>query len=116
MFENFPRSARALKVHSLSEALTQNPSARLVDPDMYTRSDVGDFMKGPNSLDAAVDSAIDAGVMSLSEVIFDKTHRYAALRYSFTCGRLCGTGSTALYYLSGGKWHRSKRYCPSWQS
>jgi hypothetical protein len=112
---SFPKDSRAMEVHLFPEQFA-NDRIRLLDPAKYKTSEVGDFMLRREDLDNAVQAAIEAGLMNLSEVIFDRTHRLAALNFSFRCGRLCGNGGTVIYERSNGHWKRSKRSCGSWQS
>ena len=67
-------------------------------------------------LNDAVDTAIKAGLMSMSEIVFNRDHRLAAFQVPFRCGRLCGHGSTVIYEEGNGRRRRSKRRCGSWQS
>jgi len=110
----FPKGIAANEVHLLPTGLA--PNIDLVDPSKYKHADVGDFMHDPGDLDRAVDSAIAAGLMSLSEVILDKSRHFAAVNFSFICGKLCGHGGTVIFELRTGKWRRSKLSCGSWQS
>ncbi|MBB5316261.1 hypothetical protein [Tunturibacter empetritectus] len=112
---NFPKDSRAMEVHQFADQLA-NDRIHLVNPEKYKVAQVGDFMQRREDLDSAVQAAIDAGLMSMSEVIFDHTHRLAALNFSFQCGKLCGHGGIVIYELRNGHWSRSKRSCGEWQS
>ncbi len=50
--------------------------------------------------------------LTLSEIAFDPAHRYAALRYTFWCGRLCGEGMTLVFEKANGTWRQIDRHCP----
>ena len=112
----FPKGSSAHKVHVFTTEFAQDDRIRLVDGDKYEISDVGNFMGRKEDLDNAVQKAVDAGVLTLSEVVFDSHHHLAALNFGFRCGRLCGSGSTVIFELHQGKWIRSKRSCGGWQS
>ena len=114
--KDFSRSSKSLKVHNLTQALGEDPNAHLVDGDGYKVKDVGEWMEKGQTLDTAVDSAVSAGLLTLSEVVFDKTRHQAAFHYALSCGRLCGNGGTVVYVLSNGQWRRSKQSCVSWIS
>jgi len=114
--KDFSRSSKSLKVHNLTQALGQDPNANLVDIDTYKVKDMGKWMEQGQTLDTAVDSAISAGLLILSEITFDRTGHYAAFSYSFHCGNLCGNGATIIYKLTNGKWLRTKRFCGYWLS
>jgi hypothetical protein len=50
-------------------------------------------------------------VLTLSQVIFDKSHKRAALHYSFICGRLCAHYETVVYERRRGVWKASGHSC-----
>ncbi len=55
------------------------------------------------------------GLFTLSEIAFDKTHRYAVVTYSFVCGNLCGSGKTVVLTRTGQKW-KVRKTCGGWIS
>jgi hypothetical protein len=112
---SFPKGSRAMEVHLFPEQFATD-RIHLLDPAKYKVPEVGDFMHRGEDLDNAVQTAFEAGLMSLSEIIFDQTHHFAALNFSFQCGRLCGHGGTVIYERWNGHWRRSKRSCGSWLS
>lgn len=112
----FPRGGSAKKVHIFTTEFAQDDRIRLIDADKYQISDVGDFTRRNEDLDNAVQKAIDAGLLTLSEVVFDSHHQLAALDFDFRCGKLCGHGGTVVFELHHGKWIRSKRSCGGWVS
>jgi hypothetical protein len=81
--KDFTRSSSALKVHTLTQALGQNQYVRLVDGETYKVDDPWDRIKKGQSVDSAVEAGFAAGLLSLSEVIFDKTGQFAAFNYGF---------------------------------
>ena len=66
-------------------------------------------------LDQSVKHAFEVGMFTLSEIVFDKQHRRAAVAYSFVCGSLCGNGNTLILTKSGQSWKVAKR-CGGWVS
>jgi hypothetical protein len=113
--QTFPRTSHATEVHVFTDQFSPD-IIHLVDPAKYKVASVGDFMQKNDDLDNAVTSAVAAGMLTLSEVVFDRTHHLAAFNFDFQCGRLCGHGSTVLFELRNGRWQRSKRLCGGWQS
>lgn len=111
----FPKNSGAIAVHLFPEQFADD-RIHLLDPTKYKVAEVGDFTHRPEDLDSAVQAVIAAGLMRLSEVIFDHAHRLAALKFSFQCGQLCGHGGIVVYERWKGHWRRSKRSCSSWQS
>src|ERR1700756_1502065 len=73
----FPKGTSARKVHLFTTEFAQDDRIRLVDADKYETSDVGSLMHSKEDLDNAVQKAIDAGLLTLSEVVFDSHHQLA---------------------------------------
>ena len=92
----------------------------LVDPKKQMsevkQHDPDHTMRQRTSVENAVKSAFDSGLLTLSEVAFDKAHQYAVMSYSFVCGGLCGHGGTLIFQKVGGKWKPTNRSCRSWIS
>jgi hypothetical protein len=55
-----------------------------------------------------------SGLLTLSEIAFDRDHRYAVMAYGFTCGGLCGEGGTLVFEKRDGEWKRLDRGCTFW--
>jgi hypothetical protein len=72
--------------------------------------------EGRKSVEEAVEAVFISGVLSLSEIAFDKTHKYAIMSFSFACGRLCGHGETIVFEEAGGEWQETKRAYGFWIS
>ena len=51
---------------------------------------------------------------TLSEIIFDVTHRYAVFNFAADCKCLGGQGSTVLYEFKRGKWTKAKFDLDHW--
>jgi hypothetical protein len=52
----------------------------------------------------------------MSEIAFDKDHRFGVVSYSFWCGSLCGNGSTLVFEKVDGVWKNANRPCGGWVS
>jgi hypothetical protein len=78
--------------------------------------DPGDAIEHGGSVDDAVRVGIAAGVMTLSEVVFNEDHTRAVLSFSFHCGRLCGNGGAMLFKMRNGRWGRGTQVCGGWVS
>lgn len=79
-------------------------------------NDPGRTMQQGDSVEHAVESAFASGLLTLSEVAFDKTHRYAVMNFSFVCGGLCGHGGIVILQKVNGRWKRTDRQCGGWIS
>jgi hypothetical protein len=52
---------------------------------------------------------------TLSEIVFDATHRYAVLQFSANCHCIGGQGGIVLYKRIRGRWVRFNPDCGHWQ-
>jgi hypothetical protein len=99
---------------SLEENIT------LVDTDEQGRvikeNDPSRTMRQDTPVNQAVDRAFSSGLLTLSEVAFDKSHQYAVMKFSFVCGGLCGHRTTVVFEKQNGEWKESKRQCSAWIS
>jgi hypothetical protein len=77
------------------------------DPEKTTRKGV--------SIRDAVNNAFAHGLVTLSEIRFDKEHKLAIVSYGFYCGSLCGNGGTVVMEKRNGTWTR-KSHCHDWIS
>lgn len=115
-------------IHRLSPEFTLGPSVVLVDPDrqekkirerdpqdLVRRAIDGHDQVTPKQIRESVDKVFESGMLSLSEIIFDRRHRRALVGYEFRCGTLCGHGDTLLLKLAGSGWKVGKR-CGGWVS
>ena len=89
--ENLAEAAQT--VHDLPPTILPGPKLRLARP--------GKSVPSP-------------GLLSLSEIVFDKEHRYAVVGYSFVCRGKCGGGRTRVYEKVGGEWKDANRECGYW--
>jgi hypothetical protein len=103
-------------IDDLTNYLVNLPYVRLVNPDKWHPSDPGDLMAQGKSVDAAVESGISQGLLTLSTIAFDETRGTAAFTYSFECGRLCGNGGTIIFKKTKGAWLKSNKQCGGWMS
>lgn len=91
----------------------------LVDPALQ-RKDVAEndpekTMRNGKSVEDAVSNGFAHGLVTLSEIHFDKQHKLAIVSYGFFCGSLCGNGGTVVLEKTDGGWKRKSR-CHDWIS
>ncbi len=103
-------------VHLLAEEIARGRSLKMVDENKIKLKDPEEGMKNGESVESAVREGFDSGVLSLSEIVFDKTHRYAIFQFRYVCGPLCGRGGTIVFEKVGEQWKDSKRRCSLWVS
>jgi hypothetical protein len=105
--------------HQLPPEVLPSKAMKIVDPKMQARivhsNDPSYTTPKGKRLKDAVEAAFTTGLFSMSEIAFDKEHRFAAVRYSFWCGSLCGHGSTLVFEKVNGEW-RNTRKCGGWIS
>ncbi|HXR40672.1 MAG TPA: hypothetical protein VN776_16330 [Terracidiphilus sp.] len=78
-------------------------------------NDPGKAIQKGKSVDEAVDNGFAHGLLTLSEIQFDRSHTHALVSFSFVCGRLCGNGTTMLLEKKDGVW-KKKGQCGGWVS
>lgn len=79
------------------------------------KNDPGKTIGQGKSIETAVQNGFNHGLVTFSEIQFDKKHEHAILTYSFFCGQLCGNGGTVVLTKKDGVWKRSGR-CHDWIS
>ena len=91
----------------------------LVDPERQQRevadNDPGKTIGEGRSIEDAVNNGFAHGLVTVSEIRFDKVHKHAIVSFSFFCGSLCGNGGTIILEKVGGGWKRKSR-CSQWVS
>lgn len=91
----------------------------LVDPDRQRKevrdNDPEKTIGEGRSIEDAVRNGFAHGLVTLSEIRFDKEHKHAIVSYSFFCGSLCGNGGAVILEKIDGAWQR-KSQCGAWIS
>jgi hypothetical protein len=91
----------------------------LVDPERQrnevAENDPGKTIGEGRSIEDAVRNGFAHGLVTVSEIRFDKAHKHAIVSYSFFCGSLCGNGGTVILEKVDGAWRR-KSQCSNWIS
>lgn len=116
--DNLPTAFRTS--HSLAGIVLPTKGMRLVDPDRQSSlihdNDPSRTIREGTLIKDAVNRAFQTGLFSMSEIAFDKEHRYAVVSYNFWCGLLCGNGATLIFERVGNGWKKSDRDCGGWIS
>jgi hypothetical protein len=112
--------AARLNTHLLDASLAVKGRVALVDPeqqrDKVKSNDPHKTMPEGKSAEDAVAAAFASGLLTLSEVVFDKDHHWAVMSFGFYCGRLCGHGGTIVLQKVGQEWKVTARHCDEWIS
>jgi len=91
----------------------------LVDPEKQRKevaeNDPDKTMREGVAVRDAVNNAFAHGLVTLSEIRFDKEHKLAIVSYGFYCGSLCGNGGIVVMEKRNGTWTRKSR-CRDWIS
>lgn len=113
-------SVTAHSFHELVNEILPRKNMRLVDPAKQSKvvhaNDPSRTIGNGKSIGKAVKDAFDTGLFSMSEIAFDNGHHYAAVKYSFCCGSLCGNGMTLIFEKVGDTWRKADRSCGGWVS
>jgi hypothetical protein len=95
-------------VHRLDSSLVGAGRIALVDSahqsEKVKENDPSKTIREGKSVDRAVSDAVASGLLSLTEIAFDKHHSRAVMGFSFYCGRLCGNGAVVVLKRVGRKW------------
>lgn len=106
--------------HELPPDVLPSKGMKLVDPDKQAKivhgNDPSRTTGKGKSVETAVTQAFQTALFSMSEIAFDKEHRYAAVSYHFWCGGLCGNGASVVLEKVAGEWKTTDRVCASWIS
>lgn len=101
--------------HILDASLAVPGRVVLVDPEQHAAvvkaNDPSKTMREGKSTEDAVDTAFSSGLLTLSEIAFDKSHHAAVMSFSFWCGRTCGHGAILVFRKKRGHWTISKKPC-----
>jgi len=107
-------------VHEFDSKTPLRQHITIVDPEEQNKAveenDPSRTMRRGTPVNRAVSNAFAAGLLTLSEVAFDKTHQKAVMSFSFVCGGLCGHGATLLFEKRNGHWKELKHDCGGWVS
>lgn len=84
-------------IHSLGPEVLRGQSIQIVDEQEETailkQRDLDVATHGKDYMIDASGMPRDLGVLALSEIVFDKSHRFAVLKYVFLCGAHCNSGA-----------------------
>lgn len=109
-FENGERMRK--HVHTLDLALAVRQDIRLVNSGQASAIRQAITHGVPAVISGKV--RLEANLLEISEIAFDATGRFAAIRYGFLCGQLCGSGGTVIFEKSADGWRDSRRLCLGW--
>jgi hypothetical protein len=102
-------------VHSLTSNVLRGRSIPLVsaqeESEILKQRDAKKTTQSTKSKTDVSNAPIDLGILALSEVIFDKSHHYAVLRYAFLCGSRCNSGAVIVLEKVGSQWTPMRRAC-----
>jgi len=94
--KEFPHEQPLTEVHRFAKDFEVANHVSLVDPKDHKILDPMDQMRQGEPVESAVRNSFDKGILYLSEVVFDRKHKRAAVRYGFVCGGLCGSSETVV--------------------
>jgi hypothetical protein len=103
-------------IHSLGSEVLRGHSIQIVDEQqeasILKQRDSDVTTHGKDYLNDASGIPRDLGVLALSEIVFDKSHRFAVLKYVFLCGAHCNSGAILVLEKVGSQWTgKTRRAC-----
>jgi hypothetical protein len=106
----------ASKPRTIDAEVASGTSFELVDGarqiEAIDKNDPRNAMAEGKTVEEAVRGLIASGpLLQVSSIAFDSNHAFAALRFVFCCGRLCGGGGTITFEKVGQMWKTSTRLC-----
>jgi hypothetical protein len=119
---NFPRAGGNMVplIHKFDSSIISGLNAFLVDPDKQrnivesiprfppcTFSSDSKQNSGENckrQLEGLTDRRYQAGLFTVSEILYDEGRQHAGVSYKFYCGMLCGIDNSVILKKVGGRW------------
>jgi hypothetical protein len=102
------------ETHKLDTAFESGRDLRLVDEAQQTA--IREAITHGMSTTNIGQLTLQANLLQVSEMAFDKDDRFAAIRYTFSCGVVCGKGGVVVFERIGGAWRDAQRPCVGWIS
>ena len=102
------------QILTLDSTLVSGRELRLVDSVEQSAIREAIIHNAPRAI--VGNTTLDANLVQLSEIAFDKTRRFAVISYAFSCGNLCGEGRMVVFEKSGNGWKEADRSCIGWIS
>jgi len=100
-------------IHSIGPEVLRGRSIHLIgdrqELTILKQRDAEVAAHGADSMMDASGMTKDPGVLALSEIVFDKGHRFAVLKYVFLCGSHCNSGAILVLEKVGSRWTGTTR-------
>lgn len=104
--ENISEAMRT--IHTFGPEITKGRDLRLVDRHeqikLLEQRDVSPTVPKEKLTAGSQQTSSDLNFLVLSEIVFDKRHQFAVVKYLFRCGEHCGGGATRVMEKVDGKW------------
>ena len=109
--ENVAESLRT--AHRFEPEIAEGRELKLVNPleqsKLLQQRDASPNIQRERMTPEAQHSGPELNFLVLSEIVFDKKHQFAVLKYLLVCGEHCATGQTLVMEKVDGKWTASSR-------
>jgi hypothetical protein len=109
-FDGLAFSGVRKQVHTLDASLFPRRDIRIIGSTQQAAVRAALIHGSPSAIDG-----LNANLLQVSEIAFDAMHRFAAIRYTFSCGNVCGRGGVVIFEKKGDTWNES-RGCVGWIS
>jgi hypothetical protein len=102
-----------MTVHRLNQEVLQGHSINLVgkqEESSILKHRDADSAKAPSNSDKdGSGTTTDPGILALSEIVFDRSHHFAVVKYVFLCGSRCNSGAILVLEKVGSQWTGTTR-------
>lgn len=102
-------------IHRLDSSLAIAGHIALVDSasqsEKVRQNDPSKTMHEGKTVDRGVSDAFTSALLTLSEIVFDKSHHKALMSFSFSCGKLCGSTAIVMLREVDRRWKVTEQTC-----
>lgn len=109
--KDFPQIQGIFEIHMFRASFARETHVRLVDYEKFKLSEPEAAVRRGDTIEKSVEAGFAGGILTVSEILSDKRHHFAALHYSFMCGGLCGHTETIVLRRSRRRWVQTQKSC-----
>lgn len=95
-------------IHTFGPEITEGLDLKLVDRHeqikLLTQRDASPNVQKEKLATDSKQTGSELNLLVLSEIVFDKKHQFAVVKYLLRCGEHCGSGATLVMEKADGKW------------
>ncbi|HXZ10962.1 MAG TPA: hypothetical protein VEG64_01095 [Candidatus Sulfotelmatobacter sp.] len=100
--------------HTFGPEITQGRQLKILDSEeqktLLRQRDSRSVADAQDSFQDSPNRGPESNILVLSEIAFDKSHRFAVMKYLLLCGEHCAYGATLVMEKVGSGWTTSQRH------